>query len=361
MSTNTGYLFYKKLYDGKKEVLLKNCKEGKQSLDNKEIVEKILNIQVREKMESCGKEPLKMKTTYPGLLLGSGYNHDTGLDGDFKLGFFFDYTTGMPIIPGSSLKGLLRSVFPSEKDDEVKREGKREYLSDILGNNSSFEELKSIELDIFEGGKNGKNVPMNKRDIFYDAHIIKGNKKGNILAEDFLCPHEDNPLKNPVPLKMLKILPDVEFQFDFDLKDGIMKVDKKRELFKRILLDFGIGAKTNTGYGQFDEEYADRMDKEEKEKAKKRVEEELKRKEEEKLSKMTEIEAEIYYLSSYSESEENKIISVFEKLDKYEGDNKISLAKSLKDKFEKIGKWSGKQSKKQKEKINKINSILGES
>lgn len=258
---NAGYLFYKKLYEGKKDKLLKICqsKENKESLDNKVIIDKILKIELKndEKEEKIklGNTQINMKTTYPGLLIGSGYNHDTGLEGDFKIGFFFDYTTGMPIIPGSSVKGLLRSIFPNSKDDEDRRKEKKEYINSILKKQYNFDVLLRIEKEIFEGTINNDKLPMNKRDIFYDAIIIKADKR--IFEEDFLCPHGDNPLKNPTPLKFLKVLPEVEFQFRFDLKgdkknERILTSEEKENLFKRILLDLGIGAKTNVGYGQFE-------------------------------------------------------------------------------------------------------------
>ena len=56
----------------------------------------------------------------------------------------------------------------------------------------------------------------------------------------------------------LKVSPDVEFQFNFNVKDGktLTKIEKLK-LFAAILLDFGIGAKTNVGYGKFSNELED--------------------------------------------------------------------------------------------------------
>ena len=54
----------------------------------------------------------ELTTTYPGLVLGTGYSHETGTEGEFKLGFYFDWTTGLPVIPGSSVKGILRAAGP---------------------------------------------------------------------------------------------------------------------------------------------------------------------------------------------------------------------------------------------------------
>lgn len=50
-------------------------------------------------------------------------------------------------------------------------------------------------------------------------------------------------------------MPNVVWRFNFNLKDRILKPYEKLDLFKQIIVDFGIGAKTNVGYGRFDEEY----------------------------------------------------------------------------------------------------------
>lgn len=67
---------------------------------------------------------VELTTSYPGLITGIGVNHQTTLEWmdqtaekpdqipEFKLGITFDHTTGLPIIPGSSIKGVLRSFFP---------------------------------------------------------------------------------------------------------------------------------------------------------------------------------------------------------------------------------------------------------
>src|SRR5690554_3416875 len=63
----------------------------------------------RESNKRSANDRWELYTTYPGLLIGSGYQHESGGENEFKIGFFFDYTTGLPQIPGSSVKGVLRS------------------------------------------------------------------------------------------------------------------------------------------------------------------------------------------------------------------------------------------------------------
>lgn len=191
-------------------------------------------------------QKIVVKTTYPGLLIGSGYNHETGALGEIKIGFYFDHTTGLPTIPGSSVKGLLRSAF--EHPAYV------QHLLSKQGLTIPKTQVKKLRDSIFEGSGKGN---MYQHDVFYDAYISQSNPDGRILGSDFITPHKD-PLKNPIPLQFLKVLPNVEFTFCFEVQqeqwgDGFeMTVEQKLKLFSAILGDLGIGAKTNVGYGHFE-------------------------------------------------------------------------------------------------------------
>lgn len=209
-----------------------------------------------------------LKTVYPGLITGIGMLHATGMQGEGKLGMAFDYTSGLPYIPGSSVKGLLRSLFPIPSSDNPKKISKEEdellaakceFLKDTCKklnipelNSSEWHELSSI---IFNGKRKEGTLSIYERDIFYDAHIKGDYSEKGILDFDYITPHK-KPLKNPDPIKFLKILPEVTFVFNFNLHDSILsskkafKAEHKKALFKKILTIVGIGAKTNVGYGQ---------------------------------------------------------------------------------------------------------------
>ena len=73
----------------------------------------------------CGLQQIDVQSIYPGIITGIGMKHETGIKGEFKLGMYFDYTSGMPCIPGSSVKGALRSAFPQfEKHKKTEKEYK---------------------------------------------------------------------------------------------------------------------------------------------------------------------------------------------------------------------------------------------
>lgn len=200
---------------------------------------------------------VELTTLYPGLVTGVGISHEAKIEGEFKLGVHFDWTYGMPVIYGSSVKGVLRNYFKDFCNDVIKD---RTFETDVL---------ERFENDIFGNDeKKGKwkvaDKSIYKRDIFFDAVIVKADKKGRILCSDSITPHggenHDNPLVNPTPLTFMKIAPGCKIEFRFKLVDSIVKdkegkkyiltAKEKQDIFQEILTTVGVGAKTNVGYGQ---------------------------------------------------------------------------------------------------------------
>jgi CRISPR-associated protein Cmr6 len=256
MNGNLGYIFYKDIYD-----------IGSTIVSDPDRIESFLETTLERLSEKSGVQHFTLETTYPGLTTGIGLTHGVhDDDNDFKIGFSFNHTSGLPAIPGSSVKGLLRSVFPDIKSKEEQEKVKAKWIQALLDNigkdefptavyqpvDSALSEdqklkIKAIEDEIFEGIREEKTISIYNRDIFHDAHIVSTGK--NFLGTDYITPHL-NPLKNPKPIKFLKILPEIKIEFSFDLKNGLLLIDQKILLFKKILLTIGVGAKTNVGYGQ---------------------------------------------------------------------------------------------------------------
>lgn len=221
-------------------------------------------------------------TTYPGMIPGIGILHKANLEGEVKFGLSFDHSTGLPIIPGSSVKGVLRSLFPykdyvaaqkyekNNKPQEAqflykKSIEKSLYIANQLKLKLKEDELTStvfsIEHSIFDGiykDSNGdiKAIDTSRRDVFFDAVIV--GKRNAILGTDYITPHGktiQEQLKDPVPVQFMRIEPGVTFKFcfrlfDSEINDIKIDVTSKLNLFKEILKTVGIGAKTNVGYGQ---------------------------------------------------------------------------------------------------------------
>ncbi len=265
---NLGFAYYKDYFKSLKFKRIRN--EWYPVFSGKTFLDRLQNLRWNMPAQPPfgGNHGFSLTTIYPGLLVGSGYIHEIGADkkdengkplvsDELKLGFYFDHTTGLPVIPGSSVKGVLRSAF--DKDDG----GYVKYLLEDKPKIKTGLNIKKLKEHIFEGKgyieKNGKKVwdhlPMHQRDVFLDAFPVK--VKNKFLGNDYITPHE-HPLKNPNPIQFLKVMPGVTFRFEFILRDYVdengnkLAARDKMKLFKAILEDLGIGAKTNVGYGQFE-------------------------------------------------------------------------------------------------------------
>ncbi len=227
-SANIGWLFYKDYYRELNYIDLVNKEEEHNSKIIEKKVQNIIDAEpLLDEAEIIGSTRFQATTAYPGLILGSGNAHEIpDVKGQAILGFHFDYTSGLPVIAGSSIKGVLRSAFKHP-----------EYIQALLDDENV--DVKALEEEIFDNA-----------DIFYDAHIIKADAYGRILGDDYITPHSD-PLKDPIPLRFIKVLPEVSFLFQFELSsEGSLSKNEKKSLFRKILEDLGLGAKTNVGYGK---------------------------------------------------------------------------------------------------------------
>ncbi len=196
--------------------------------------------------EEIARHRFCMSTVYPGLLVGLGYSHGSGLsdaNDDINVGFSFDYVTGLPYIPASSVKGLLKSAFSHPK-----------LIEALLGDDKWDGKTDLLENAIFVD-EDGEQT---ERDIFFDAVIRFSDRADKrILGSDYITPHKEET-KNPTPVLIIKLLPDVVIEFSFRLTDTkldindesiVLTADDKKALFINILSVLGIGAKTNVGYG----------------------------------------------------------------------------------------------------------------
>lgn len=221
--------------------------EGRLKVHN----DRLISFEPEELMNFIGEavkvDNFELKTVYPGLLIGTGLPHSFGGKGEAALGLTLDYVTGMPYIPSSSVKGALRSAFVH-----------KDYIKELL--KSADIDVADFETSIFGSSHSDKSeAKVQGSDIFFDAIITS---TGKILDTDNITSHRHNKdlleLAAPNPITMIRIRPDVTFKFQFQLndyeKDEIkITAEQKLRLFKQILIDLGIGAKTNVGYGTLEE------------------------------------------------------------------------------------------------------------
>ena len=221
-----------------------------------------VNEEVSNVLRTANFYVVKMKVQAPGLLIGSGLAHGLpGSEEDVKTGLQFDYTSGLPVIPGSSVKGVIRSAFPTIKEDkEQSNEADAEklnYIKSLIADIPEFSSLVLEDNDILELG----NQMFNHGDIFADALLVgygtRMKQHGpvtQVLTEDYITPHTGGPLAQPIPIKIVKVAPGVTFAFCFKFNETkigakVVSASMKKALCAAILQDLGVGAKTNVGYG----------------------------------------------------------------------------------------------------------------
>lgn len=221
-----------------------------------------VNGDVAKVLRAADYSVVNMRVQAPGLLIGSGLAH--GLpdsEEDVKTGLQFDYTSGLPVIPGSSVKGVIRSAFPTIKEDKEQSyeadAEKLNYIKSLIADIPEFSSLVLEDNDILELG----NQMFNHGDIFADALLVgygtRMKQHGpvkQVLTEDYITPHTGGPLAQPIPIKIVKVAPGVTFAFCFKFNatkigDKEVTAEMKESLCTAILQDLGIGAKTNVGYG----------------------------------------------------------------------------------------------------------------
>ena len=248
-SANIGYQFFHSV--------------GIPGFDEKQVKSAILvNTDVVNVLRNADYSVVNMRVQAPGLLIGSGLAHGLpGSEEDVKTGLQFDYTSGLPVIPGSSVKGVIRSAFPTIKEDKGQSNEadveKLNYIKSLIADIPEFSSLVLEDNDILELG----NQMFNHGDIFADALLVgygtRMKQHGpvkQVLTEDYITPHTGGPLAQPIPIKIVKVAPGVTFAFCFKFNETkigakVVSASMKKALCAAIFQDLGVGAKTNVGYG----------------------------------------------------------------------------------------------------------------
>lgn len=191
-----------------------------------EIMDRRLNL-----INQSSGSALYLKTEGP-FVTGLGRNHPV------ENGFAWHQTLGTPYLPGSSVKGIVRSWAKTWKEE------KEEAINRIFGpRNSDASKVGSV--------------------IFLDA-IPAGQVK---LKADVMTPHygpyyqrNEPPADwhNPVPVPFLVVDSGQDFLFGLLPRRRTEETDKADckaavEWLKEALSYIGGGAKTAAGYGRFEE------------------------------------------------------------------------------------------------------------
>lgn len=153
---------------------------------------------------------------------------------------------GFPFIPGTAVKGIARAW--AEKHAGLQGDVGKKLLLDIFGSEDKYSnDSKKQQV----GGI-----------IFFDAYP----KVLPDLDIDVMTPHYSEYYTNgevpgdwfdPVPVKFLAVAANAEFTFSLAASDRTNEmeakalVDQAQDFLKQGLVNLGVGAKTNAGYGYF--------------------------------------------------------------------------------------------------------------
>lgn len=179
------------------------------------------NILFDEKLQLRGK-----------LLLGSG------LPSVLEVGMTFSRNYGLPVIPGSALKGCF-SHYCKEKNKKGKIFSDEEFKI-IFGEDvpSRSENVcgNVLFLDAFPSEKIGFGLDI------VNNHFPRYYTKGEI----------PNDWYNPIPVTYI-VVTEGMFRFTLIAIENIDQTlrEKLKKEFENMLTSYGIGAKTNYAYGRF--------------------------------------------------------------------------------------------------------------
>lgn len=214
-----------------------------------------------------------------------------GLGGESVLetGLTLQYLTGLPIIPGSALKGLCRAyalmvigaelgILALSASDLKDREAPTplQYLDDLLASKDEEEQQKllresklSPDVLLHEDAAIFREIFGSTADagacVFYDAALVEWPPSDTLFEVDVMTPHfrqyyESNGQAapsdddNPNPINFLTVAAGTQFEFAVGLRHGQTDwslVTQAAEWLQRALIEMGIGAKTAAGYGVF--------------------------------------------------------------------------------------------------------------
>ncbi|MFH0824779.1 MAG: type III-B CRISPR module RAMP protein Cmr6 [Pseudomonadota bacterium] len=192
-----------------------------------------------------------------GLIVGLGNEHPS------EKGFRFDWTLGVPMIPSSGIKGVVRLATLVNLLNDLEEDEAREFCWRIEKEKTLPPEMSRLY------GAGGDDTACRGKVIFLDAYPEKLPRlKAEIMNchyKDYYCqgdkqrgPTEDqkpNPQKFWAVDPFLKNGEAVKFVFRVFLHRDISDDQDMMKLFERsfeaALAEHGLGAKTAIGHGRF--------------------------------------------------------------------------------------------------------------
>ena len=242
--------YYESFYNGlKNNIALKNLLDAKQRSQQ----------QFCKIYEKAGYEIIKYHAELKSpLITGIGQTHPN------EVGMVFDHTMGIPYIPASSVKGIVRFAHMLEliKSDNIEEYKKSDKGGEYIDESDLETKIPAIFGGDADGEKEGKEKTkkLKGKVIFLDAYPDKVPD----LHVDIMNPHyglyysdengETPPADYlaPTPIKFLTVKQGTVFTFRALAPKGSDFIEPVKTAFQKALEDEGVGAKTAVGYGRFE-------------------------------------------------------------------------------------------------------------
>ena len=210
-------LAHQRREDAKKDLLERLIKcVNNQFIEIKPLIRNILSSWA-EALEQEYNIVIDVTASTKSRLLVHAKNDTTSLL--FEIGTIIHPILGFPFIPGSSMKGALRSYLTSIKYKDIE---------ELLGDPSKSSKI-----------------------VITDAYPVDTEKKG-IMEPDVITPIYRDPREHrasPVPIIYPVVAKGVKFRFFIALKEPRKNLEEEVRKWVSEVMDEGIGGKTTVGYG----------------------------------------------------------------------------------------------------------------
>ena len=274
----------------------------------------------------------------------------SGLGGSHPLeaGFIWHRTLGVPYLPGSSVKGMVRAWLTHwlGRADSAAAERARTRAAELFGDTETVGMGRLILFDAMP-----ESPPRLEVDIMNPHYTpYYSNPKSNLPGDYY----------SPTPVNFLVVPAGQWFEFALAPADSRCTEDDLAEgvqLLQNALEIIGCGAKPAVGYGVFGS-FQDQTDD---------IFAEF-RKQEEKatLAGLSPLERKLRELEIAVEEEGptaqiiHATMELYYEMSSMSDDEKLVVARTLKNVWTAAGRWSGKLSKKQADKVAEVKKLLWE-
>lgn len=243
-----------------------------------ESVKRVLKRRVENCPDGCFPEYVTTERCRPGMGSPSVFEN---------CGLALDSVYGFPILPGPSIKGLLRHYLAEDEDapappnlavdtnssltlDTMERADAAAWLFGTNGDRQNEDDEQTTDDSAMEGFFQGL-VKNNHEGLvsFHDAWPIPADKKNHWLTMGIITPHHKDyydgkkqvpdDREDPTPVHFITVAMGVKFQFAFSLswigrnlagKQQAEVVHYISSLLEKVLDYRGAGGRTSAGYGR---------------------------------------------------------------------------------------------------------------